>query len=50
MKYFRASLVTVKSLIFSSEIVTKINTSSVKESGEVEIGTILLKSNMYVPL
>ena len=38
MKYFRVSLVGVKSLFFCSEIETKINTSSVIESDKDEIG------------
>ena len=47
MKYFRVSLVTVKSLTLCSEFETKINTSSVKRSGEDEIGSIILKSDIY---
>ena len=47
MEYFRVSLVTVKSLIFCSEIETKINASSVKGSGEDEIGKMFLKSDIY---
>ena len=39
MKYFRVSLVTVKSF-FCSEIKTKINTNSVKGSGGEKIETI----------
>ena len=49
MKYFRVSLVMVKSLFFCSEIETKINTSFVKGGGEDEIGTIFLKSDIYDP-
>ena len=47
MKYFRVSLVTVKSLnlLFRNE--TKINTSSVKGSDKREIGTISFKSDIY---
>ena len=39
MKYFRVSLVTVKSLFFFSEIEIKTNTSPVKESDKDEIET-----------
>ena len=49
MKYFRVSLVRVKSLFFCSEIETKVNTSSVKGSGEDEIGAIFLNSDIYNP-
>ena len=48
MEYFRVSLVAVKSLFFSSEIETKINSSG-KGSGEDEIGTVFLKSDIYDP-
>ena len=44
MKYFHASLVTVKSFF---ETKTKINPNSVKRSGEDEIGTTFLKSDIY---
>ena len=46
MKYFRVSLVTVKSVfdIFCSEIKAKINASPVKGSGKDEIGTMFLKA------
>ena len=47
MKYFRVSLVTVKSLSFCSEIETKINTSLVKRCSEDEIGTMFLKNDTY---
>ena len=44
MKYFRVSLVTVKSLKYScSEIETKINTGSVKGSGEDDISKFFEK-------
>ena len=46
MKYFLASLVAVKSLIFM-EIEAKININSVKRSGEDEIGTIILETDIY---
>ena len=36
-----------KAQFLCSEIETKINTSSVKRSGEDEIGTIILKSDVY---
>ena len=36
-----------KKLSFWSEIETKINTTSMKRSGEDEIGTIYLKNNIY---
>ena len=49
MKYFRVSLVTIKSLDFFLEFETKINTNSVKASFEEEIGTIFLKSDIYDP-
>ena len=49
MKYFRVSLVTVKSLTFFSEIEPKINTSFVKGSGEDEIGITFLKTDIYDP-
>ena len=45
MKYFRASLVAVKSLIFMFGNRDK-DTNSVKRSGKDEIGTIILKSNI----
>ena len=38
-----------KIYFFCSEIETKINTSSVKGSGDDEIGTIFLKSAIYDP-
>ena len=47
MKYFRASVVTVKSLIFCSEIETKININSAKGCSEKEIATTFLKSYFY---
>ena len=43
MKYFRVSLVTVKGLFFCSVI----ETSSVKGSGEDEIQTNFLNSDIY---
>ena len=49
MKYFRVSLVTVKILGFFSEINTKINTDSVKGSGEEKIGKIFLKTDICDP-
>ena len=49
MKYFRVSLVTVKILGFFSEINTKINTNSVKVSGEEKIGTTFYKTDIYDP-
>ena len=47
MKYFRVCLVTAKGLLFCSEIEAKINASSVKRSGEEEIGTDFLNSDIY---
>ena len=47
MKYFHVSLVTVKNFFFCSEIKIKINTSPVKESGQDEIKTFFLKSDIY---
>ena len=47
MKYFCVSLVTVKSLISMFGNWDKDNTSSVKQSGKDEIGTIILKSDIY---
>ena len=47
MKCFRVSLVAAKSLFFCSEIETKLNTSSVKRSSEDDIGTIILKCDIY---
>ena len=40
-------LLRLKAYFFCSEIETKINTSSVKRSGEDEIGTIFLRSDIY---
>ena len=47
MKYFRVSLVTVKSLISCPGIEAKIKTGSINGSGEDEIRTIFLKSDIY---
>ena len=47
MEYFCVLVATVKSLIFCTEIETKINSSSVKESAKDEIKTFFLKSDIY---
>ena len=46
MKYFLASLIKFKRVDFLLETETKINSSSVKGSDEVEIGTISCKSDI----
>ena len=47
MKYFRVLLAMVKDLMFCLGIEKKINTSSVKGGGEVDIGTNFLNSDIY---